>query len=130
MEIQDSKSQSFSENETHDFWSKKFNLSLELKKRKITVGIWIGGLEDQMEEIPQSKGKIQMAKTVKEVSNMEQRSRRLNTWIISIPEIEEGKDGERAIIRKMLEEKLLSWRRKTWVCRLKGRTDETRHTLS
>lgn len=61
-----------------------------------------------MEEIPQSKGKIQMAKTVKEVSNMEQRSRRLNTWIISIPEIEEGKDGERAIIRKMLEEKLLS----------------------
>lgn len=60
-----------------------------------------------MEEISESKAKIQMVKIVKEISNLVQSSRRLNTWIIGIPEIE-GKDGERAIIRQMLEEKLLS----------------------
>lgn len=61
-----------------------------------------------MEEISQRKAKVQMVKTVKEVKQLGQRSRRLNVWITGILDIEEGKDGERVIIRQVLEEKLLS----------------------
>lgn len=59
-----------------------------------------------MEEISQSIAKIQMVKTVKEISNLEQRSRRLNMCIIGIPDREKGRDGRKAVIN--IRKKVLS----------------------
>lgn len=93
-------------NEKHDFWIKIFNLSVE--KRQATVGIWVSGLEDQVEEISQSRAKIQMVTIAKEMSNLEQRPRRTEKWIIGIPEIEKGREWGKALTRQTLAEAFLS----------------------
>lgn len=93
----------------HDFWTKIFNLSVELKKRQATVGIWVSGLEDQVEEISQSRAKIQMVNIAKEKSNLEQRPRRTDKWIIGIPEIEKGRERGKALTRQTLAEERLEF---------------------